>query len=68
MFLILLFMAVLILGVFQQAGAQPAADVPKNDQASVPAQPMIWYGLLASLAGTVVFWSSVLIMARRRAR
>jgi hypothetical protein len=34
---------------------------------SVSAQPGIWFGLAATLSGTLVFWSSVIMLARRRA-
>ncbi len=38
----------------------------KNAQISETPSPVIWFGLIISLFGAVVFWASVLWMARRR--
>lgn len=59
----------LVLGIVQQAVAQsvaqPAALEPEGE-ASIAIQPGVWYGLIASLAGTVVFWASVVVIAKRK--
>lgn len=62
---VILCMVLLVLGIVQQAGAQPVETDPEGE-VSLTVQPGVWYGLVASLVGTIVFWSSVVLMARRR--
>lgn len=62
---VILCLVLLVLGIVQQAGAQPVETNPEGE-VSLAVQPGVWYGLVASLAGTIVFWASVVLMAKRR--
>lgn len=53
-------------GVSLSSNSAEPAGVQENIPMRLPVQPATWFGLAASLSGAVVFWMSVMWMAKRR--